>query len=196
MAAFSTLALLGLTAAGTAISAIQQKKASNAQATASEQAGQAQRASAESQAELADFNAAVADLQARDAIERGVDEENRFRSSVKVMVGSQRAGFAASNVDVSYGSAADVQADAAYLGELDALTIRTNAAREAWGYQVQAEDLRKRATIARKEGVYAEQAGKTTAAAQRTSGTLGVIGTIANTGASLLMARYGFGGRR
>src|SRR3989304_3955374 len=58
------------------------------------------------------------------------------------------------------GAAADVQADAAFQGELDALTIRTNAAREAWGYQVQAEDLRTRATIAREEGVMLEAAGR------------------------------------
>jgi hypothetical protein len=84
----------------------------------------AEKEAADSQADLADYNAAVAELQAKDAETRGAEEANRFRKSVNVMVGAQRAGFAAGNIDVGFGSAVDVQADAAFLGELDALTIQ------------------------------------------------------------------------
>jgi hypothetical protein len=76
------------------------------------------------------------------------------------MVGTQRAGFAAGNIDVGSGSAVDVQADTAFMGELDALQIRTNAAREAWGYSVEADDMRKRAVIARKTGVMVAATGR------------------------------------
>lgn len=188
MAAFSTIALLALAGASTAISATSAIKGGNA----AKRAGTAQKDVAEQEAQLAEFNASVADLQAKDAVERGVEDEGRFRQSVRGMIGQQRAAIGASGVDVNYGSSVDVQADAAYLGELDALTIRTNAGREAWGYKVQAADLRKRATIARKEGVYLEAAGKETQAASRWQ----AAGTIAGTGASLLEARYGFGGRK
>jgi len=175
---------LALAAASTATTVIGQVKAGNA----AKRAGEAQREASESQAELADYNAAVADLQAKDAIARGAEEEARFRTQVKGAIGAQRAGLAASNVDVGFGSAVDVQADAAFLGELDALTIRTNAAREAWGYEVQAEDLRKRGEIARKEGVYFEAAGREAQSASR----WGAASTVAGSAGSLLMQKYGF----
>lgn len=186
MAAFTALAL-ALAAGGAALSATGQIKAGNA----AKRAGQAQRKAAESQGELADYNASVAEIQAKDAVARGQQEEQRFRTQVRGAVGAQRAGFAADNIDVGFGSAVDVQADAAYLGELDALTIRTNAAREAWGYKVEAFDSRKRGEIARKEGVYLEAAGKQ----QQSASRWGAAGTIVGTSSSLLAARYGFGGR-
>lgn len=157
--------------------------------SAEKKAGEAQRRVAEEQAKLADFNAAVADLQAQDAITRGLDEESRYRLSVKALVSSQRVGYAAGNLDVNYGSAVDVQADAAYLGELDALTIRTNAAREAWGFRVEGEDLRKRADIARKEGVMLEAAGRQ----RQTAARIGAVSSIVGGSAQLLQAKYGSG---
>jgi hypothetical protein len=166
-----------------ATSAYAKWKAGKAEA----KAGTAQRQASESQADLADYNAAIATLQATDAIQRGQLEAYQFRSGVRVLVGSQRTGIAAGNVDVGYGSAVDAQADAMLLGELDALTIRTNAAREAWGYQVESDDLRRRAEIARKEGVYLEAAGRERQSAAR----LGSVSTVVGGGASLLQARYG-----
>jgi hypothetical protein len=184
MAGFTTAAILGLAFAGTATQAVGQWKAG----TQAKKAGEAQRRAAESQAELLDFNAQVADLQAVDATARGLQEESRFRQGVRVMIGSQRAGIAAGGIDVGYGSAVDVQADAAMLGELDALTIRQNAAREAWGYKVEAADTRQRAKIARTEGVMLEAAGR----ANQTAARIGAVGGILGAGGSLLEARYGF----
>lgn len=183
--------MIGLTAAslllagvGTATSVYGQVKAGQATAAA----GKATEAAANDQAELDLYNAKVADLQAKDAIERGAEEENRFRTEVRGAIGAQRAAIAGNNVDVSYGSAVDVQADAARLGELDALTIRTNAARESWGYSVQAEDLRREADITRKSGANAAAAARS----GRTAAFIGA-GTTALTGASsLLKAKYGF----
>ena len=187
MAAMSSVAL-ALAAGGTAISAFGQIQSGRAAG----RAGKLQRAAADSAAELTDYNAAVADIQAEDALLRGQLDEQRFRGQVRGAVGAQRAGFAGGNIDVSSGSAVDVQADAAYLGELDALTIRTNAKREAWGYKVEATDLRKRAEITRKEGVNLEAAGRQA----RTAAFIGAGGTVASGTGSLLAARYGFGGRR
>ena len=183
--AWSTAILLGLTAAGTALSVKGQLDAGQA----AERAGEAAQRSGESQAQLAEYNAAVADLQATDAAIRGDQEAQRFRTRTRALIGEQRAGFAAGNVDVGYGSTVDVQADAAFLGELDALTVRTNAAREAWGYRVEGTDLRKRAEILRKEGANALSAGL----AQRSALRWGAAGSVFSTGASLLESRYGFG---
>lgn len=158
------------------------------QSKAAKDAGTAQNKAAESEAQIAEYNAAVADLQAKDARFRGGEAENRFRSQVRGVIGTERAGIASGNIDVGYGSAVDVQADAAFLGELDALTIRTNAAREAWGYEVQAGDLRARAAIARKTGYYASQAGSAIASSTALAGA----GTLATNAGQLLMQRYGF----
>jgi len=186
MAAFSSIAL-GMMIAGSGVQAYAAYKGGKA----AKEAGKQDRAAAESQAELSDYNAAVADLQAQDAIQRGQEEESRYRQGVRTMLGSQRAGFAASNVSVAYGSAVDVQADTAYLGELDALTIRTNAGREAWGYQVAAVDYRKRAEITRKEGINLEKAGGQQAKQQY----LGAASSLLGAGGSLLASRYGYGGK-
>jgi outer membrane murein-binding lipoprotein Lpp len=179
--------MIGLSVAGTVTSVyggIKQGKAEKA-------AGEAQKRAAESQAELLDFNATIADAQAKDAEARGQIEADRYRTSVKGLIGHQRAATAAGNIDVGFGSALDVQADAAYLGELDALTIEQNAAREAWGYRVDAYDTRKRAEITRKEGVMMEAAGRQRASASYI-GALGAGLSGASQVTGLLGQRYGF----
>jgi hypothetical protein len=181
-----TLIALGLTVASSIYQARQQSKA----AKQLQEAGKQQREASDSQADLQDWNASIARLQAADAIERGKEQEERFRQGVKTSIGAMRAGFAASNVDVGFGSAVDTQADAAYLGELDALQIRTNAAREAWGYKVQAEDYTKRAKIVRKEGTYLEAGANQQASQVRSQ----MVGGLLQTGSSLFMQKYGFGG--
>ncbi len=159
-AATMTLIALGAMAAGTAVSAVGQIKAGNRQK------------------EAGDANAAILEARARDARALGTDEEQRYRANVRGLIGSQRAGFAAQGVDVGSGSAADVQADAAYLGELDALTIRNNAAREAWGYEVEADQARKGGEIAKRESRW------------------GAVTTVAGGASSILMSRYGYGTRK
>lgn len=150
--------MIGLTAASTAVSVAGQVKAGNAAKKAGE------------------FNAAVSELQAKDALARGKTDEARFRQGVRALIGSQRAGFAAQGVDVGVGSALDVQAEAAFLGELDALTIRNNAEREAWAHRMEAINYRM-------GGQAAQRASRWNAA-----------GTVLGTGASLLVSRYGWGG--
>ena len=181
MGAFTAIAI-ALSAAAIATQVKGQKK----QADAAKKTGELQQKAAESQAQVLDYNANVADLQATDAVERGAEEENRFRAQIRGTIGKQRAGFAAGNIDVSFGSAVDVQGDAAFLGELDALTIRTNAAREAWGYKVQATDIRKRAQVTRQEGVMMNEAGKVNANAAK----WGMAGTILGGASSLMQLRY------
>jgi hypothetical protein len=161
-------------------------------ARAEKKAGDAAQRAANSQAELFDFNASVAEQQAADAVERGHDEEGRFRSSVRAMIASQRTGFAGQGVEVDVGSAREVQEDAAYLGELDAMQIRQNAAREAWGFKTEAIDLRMRGDIARKEGVMLAEAGRSA----RTSTYIAGGAQLAMGVGTLYAQRYGFGGAR
>lgn len=110
--------------------------------------GQQQQADAES-ASLR-TNAGLAELQAQDALARGAVAERQSRQNTRDLTGAQRVGYASQGVDVNSGSALSVQADTAAIGELDALTIRNNAAREAFGYRVDAENSRTREELTRK----------------------------------------------
>src|SRR5690606_27473851 len=110
---------------GSVISGVGQMQAASAHAKA-----------AEYNAKVQDMNARIAERQARDAIERGQDEEQRKRMEVQRILGQQKAAMAANGVDLTFGSPMDVIVDTAVLGELDALTIRSNAYREAYQYRV------------------------------------------------------------
>lgn len=90
--------------------------------------------------QTADANAHLLDMRARDAKERGALAENQQLSKVDQMVSTQRAAQAASGVDINSGSAASVRSSTKMMGELDALTIKNNAWREAWGYQVESNN--------------------------------------------------------
>lgn len=78
----------------------------------------------------------LADQQARDAIQRGQVAEQKQRDLTAQRIGTQQAALAAQGTDLA-GSPTDILGDTARAGEQDALTIKNNAAREAWGYQVQ-----------------------------------------------------------
>lgn len=91
-----------------------------------------------SQRELSRFNASMARYGARKVRERGQEYEARVRQKTKKTVGSQRAALAAQGLRLDVGSPADIQAETKDIGELDALTIRNNAARAAFGYNLQA----------------------------------------------------------
>lgn len=102
------------------------------------------------QASAARQNAAYSDIAASDSIKRGATDEDQQRLQTMGAIGTQRAGFAANGVDVNSGSAANIQDDTAQLGEFDALTIRNNAAKEAWGYRTQSQTFRESAKTAEK----------------------------------------------
>lgn len=101
---------------------------------------------------IADQNAYVAELQAADALDRGREDENLMRERIRSAIGSSRVAYASQGVDVAIGSAVDLQAAIASAGEKDALTIRNNAAREAWGYRVQAVNQRSQGKLAQFQG--------------------------------------------
>jgi hypothetical protein len=140
--------------------------------------GRAAKQAGQAEAERQNFNAQIADLQADDALQRGVDLASRQRMLTRQVVGTQRAGYGGQNVDVGVGSAVDVQADAALLGELDAKQIQFDAEREAWGYRVAAADRRLAAEVARKTGN-----------AQGNAAYFGAAGTLL-TGSALLVDKY------
>lgn len=80
------------------------------------------------------------EIQATDAIARGIQAESQQRSRVRRLIGEQRVALGASGVQVDAGTGGDIQADTAALGELDALTIRSNTEREVRAARLAATD--------------------------------------------------------
>lgn len=104
------------------------------------------------EASLHRINAQLAEEQAADAIARGHEAEGRHRRGARQMAGAQRARLAAQGIAVDSGSALDIQAETHALSELDALTIRNNAKREAWGFRVDAWNSRVRGQLSQQAG--------------------------------------------
>ncbi len=136
------------------------------------QQAQATAAASNYNAQVQEMNAQISERRAKDAIERGALEEQRKRQEVAQLQGRQQVAMAANGVDLGFGSPLDTLVDTAVLGELDALTIRSNTYREAYDYRVQAANQRAGAQLSIAEGK-----------AAKTGGWLNAAGTIL-TGAS------------
>ena len=122
---------LALSALSTGLGAVGVIGQQNAQA----QAASAAQAQARYQAQVAQQNQELMRRQAADATQRGqLAEENRRRQTA-LQIGQQTAGLAAQGTDFT-GTETDILGDTAAAGELDARTIRANAAREAYEHQI------------------------------------------------------------
>ena len=92
-------------------------------------------------AALATMNSVQAARNASMAAEAGSSQAGIQSMKARAEVGSIKTNQAAGNVDVNSGSAVDTRVSADELGKLDALQIRSNATKEAYGYQVQAKNF-------------------------------------------------------
>lgn len=117
------------------------------------------------QQKIANSNAALTDAAAGDAINRGNEEMLAVRRRTRGLVGKQRAAFAAQGIDVSSGTAMDLQDETQQAGTMDEATVRKNAFREAWG-------LTKQASNERIGGAYARRAGQSQALGQLGQGVV------------------------
>lgn len=89
----------------------------------------------------AEQNKEAAEKAAALELQQGATEAGFIRERGSRLIGTQRAGYAASGVDVSQGSALETQKETAYWTERDAQQMRLNAALKAWGYQQQGEQF-------------------------------------------------------
>jgi hypothetical protein len=127
-------------------------------------------------AKVAEVNKQTSLYAADDARKRGAAAEEQQRLKTKQLAGRQRAVLAANGVELSSGSPLDVLTDTASVGELDALTVRGNANREALGYEAQARNYGYDANLDRMRAQAAATAGPISAA-----GTLiGGLGSVAD----------------
>lgn len=108
-----------------------------------------QQAALQAEAQVQQNNAVLAGWQAEDSIARGEEAANRANMKGAQVKGTQRAAMAANGIDLGVGSAQNVLNDTDYLTAVDAATLRDNAAREAWGYRMQARGYVDKSTAAR-----------------------------------------------
>lgn len=97
------------------------------------------RRQASAQAAAAGYNAKIAAQNAALTGAEGEAKVGQSLASTRARIGATLASQGASGIDVNTGSNVDVRESEAKLGALDALTIRSNAAREAYGYSAQSQ---------------------------------------------------------
>ena len=100
-------------------------------------AGQAASKNAAYQSQIAQMNANIATQNARYAIEQGQQKEQAQQLKSRAQIGGMIAAQGANGLDVNSGSNLQTVEGAADLSRLDALTIRNDAAREAYNFQTQ-----------------------------------------------------------
>ncbi len=150
---------LGALAGAAAIQALGQYK--TAQATASADKYNAQ---------IAQQNAQLATQQAQFAAQEGGAQVEASGLQTRAKEGAVEANQGASGVEVGQGSFGQIQQSVKEIGMLDAMQIRANAVRAAYGYQTQAVSDKEQAVL----DTYAAKNAKT-------SGILNIGSTVLST---------------
>ena len=125
----------------------------------------AQKEAGQYNAKIYRMNASIKRKMAQDSLKRGDTAEAWHRMDVADVKADQRARMLAGGQTIT-GSNSRILDDTAFFGELDALTIRQNAAREAWGHETEAKNYGMQAELAEKGGQSAANATIITGAAQ------------------------------
>lgn len=120
---------------------------------------QSQQAQANYNAQVARNNQTIADQNAAYARQAAAIKEQSARMKYAGLEGSQRAQAASNGFDVNGGSNLDILGSTAALGDLDALTIRANGEREAYGYRTQSSNFAGQAAAYDAAGANAGTAG-------------------------------------
>ena len=134
---------------------------------------EAQSANAKYQSEIASNNEQIAQQNAQLASAAGEAQVEQSGIKTRAAVGAIEAAQGASNIDVNSGSAVDVRASASELGQLDALTIRSNAEKQVYGYETQATAFAGQAALSAAQASQAPEAGAFSAVGSVLSGVTG-----------------------
>lgn len=123
-------------------------------------------------AKIAEQNAALDTQNA--ALEGGIGEADFGLAGMKTRqeVGNIKAAQAGRGIDVNTGSAKDVQRSQAEIGMLNALNIRSNAARAAYGYETEAVGFKNQAALDKARAGFDMSAGLTNAGTIAAKATL------------------------
>lgn len=141
-------------------------------------------------------NAKLATMNAEDAIARGDQDAGTIFKRGRAVRGSQRAALAAQGIKIDSGSAQEIQGETATLSELDMLTVKNNAWREAWGYKLQAGQYTSAGIMAEIQGRAQANAVKNKASATLLAGQIGLGTSVASAAGGLYGSYGGLGGEK
>lgn len=102
-------------------------------------------------AQVATNNAKIAKQNAAYAAQEGEQREAMQQQKTRAEVAAIKSNQAASGVDVNSGSALDVRSSAAETGQLNAITLKSNAIRQAYGFQTEATNDMAQAALDKSE---------------------------------------------
>jgi hypothetical protein len=131
------------------------------------------------QAAVAANNAKIAAANAQAATASGSFEESAEKEKTGQVVGEQAAAYGAHNIDVNVGSPVAVKQSTQTVGALDAAMIHYNAAKAAFGFNVEAGAERAQSQLAQLAGLNALTTGITKSASTLLGGAASVSGRYA-----------------
>ena len=141
----SPAAAVGMMAFG----AVTQANGARDQAAIAKDAAQQQQRSALYDAQVQENNAQISEWQRQDAIRQGQKSEQALRMESAGLRSKQRVGMAANGIALESDTALDVLNSTDYLTERDAIQIRDNALRAAWGYEIQKTSAKDNSAVQR-----------------------------------------------
>jgi len=125
---------------------------------------------------IARTNAALGKLKAAQAIQAGDVAAARREMVTKGQAGAFKATAGGSGIDVNRGSTAAIVSEIKTAGAIDALTIKNNAARAAWGHETQAMEDTFQGQMVRLTSRVKAQQSIATGGLQAVSGPLSIYG--------------------
>ena len=99
------------------------------------------------QNQMAIGNAGLMDMRADDVERIGADQANKILDRTSYMTGQQKAAQAASGLNLNVGTPALIRQEDSRRGTLDAMTMRNNTWRQAFGLRNQAENMRMQGSL-------------------------------------------------
>lgn len=135
-----------------AISAIAGVASAGASVAGGIVAGEAQKKSADYNAQIQANDAITAQRNATIASEMGEQAAEQRGMQTAQQVGKAKAIFGASGIDPLSGSASDTEEGITSSGLTDVQTIKSNAARQAWGYQTQSSNFTAQSQLDKQQG--------------------------------------------
>lgn len=100
------------------------------------------RQQAELQGRINELNASFAELDAFEAEKMGYTESARYQTVIDATIGEQKVAYAADNVDVTSGTAAEIQAESRFTGFLNQLDLQKQGQERARGFRTEARNIR------------------------------------------------------
>lgn len=142
-------------------------------------AARSQQSALRYQAGIADFNARLSEQRAQIAQQQGREQVYSLQRQAAGLKGEQRRAMAANGIDLTTGTAAEIQTQTDFMSQMDQEQAEVNAVREAWGFRTQGAN-------------YQAEARTSRANADAISPGLAAAGSLLGSATSMASSWYGF----